>query len=284
MPSATLLSLLAAAGRLAALAPAAAAGRLAALAPAAVAGRLAALAPAAVAGWLAALAPAAAVIGGRDDPGGPLAGSAVMVLSSRGGVCSGVVLAPTVVLTAGHCAAPGAEHRVHFRDGAGEPVLLPLAEAAVHPGFDPGAVAGRRRSIDLALLRLPAPLPARFAPAPLSAAPPRAGAALTLGGYGLARPRDPRSSGTYRVAALPAVEPHGPSRILVWLRAADGVAGACEGDSGGPITAADRVVAVTTWTSGPGGCGGFSQGVLLGPQRAWIDGILSRWSVVARWE
>ncbi|MGQ8735866.1 hypothetical protein ACUTGP_29040, partial [Klebsiella pneumoniae] len=49
--------------------------------------------------WAALLAgaapsPAGAVAGGRDDPDGRLARASVMVLSSRGGVCSGIVLAP----------------------------------------------------------------------------------------------------------------------------------------------------------------------------------------------
>ncbi len=78
------------------------------------------------------------------------------------------MLARDVVLTAAHCAAPGAEHRVHFRDEAGAPVLLEVAARAVHPGYDAGAIAGRRRSIDLALLRTDVPLPARFVPAALA--------------------------------------------------------------------------------------------------------------------
>jgi len=124
--------------------------------------------------------PAGAVVGGTEAaPEG-----AVMVLSSKGGVCSAVVVAPDAVLTAGHCAAAGLEHRVHFRDGAGQPVLVAVTARAVHPGYDAGAIAGRRRSIDLALLRTATPLPARFAPATLSGASPRAGESLTLAGYG----------------------------------------------------------------------------------------------------
>ena len=98
------------------------------------------------------------------------------------------------------------------------------------------------------------------------------------------RPRvgDPRATGTFRSAALGVVEPHGPSRILVWLRAASGRAGGCQGDSGGPVTDGDgAVVAVTAWIGG--GCGGLTQGVLLGPQRDWLDRIVSGWGRAARW-
>jgi hypothetical protein len=219
-------------------------------------------------------APARAIVGGAEAP----AGGAVMVLSSRGGVCTGVVLAPDTVLTAGHCAADG-EHRVHFRD-AGAPVLVEIAARAVHPGYDAGAAKARRRSIDLALLRTATPLPDRFAPVTLNAAMPRAGDSLTLSGYGAAKPGDPRSTGTYRSVALPVIEPYGPSRILVWLQG--GAGGACQGDSGGPIAAPDGgVLALSAWIGGA--CGGLTQGILLGPQRGWIDERLGGWGRSARW-
>lgn len=226
------------------------------------------------------VSPARAVVGGSEADGG--AAGAVMVLSSRGGVCTGVVLAPTAVLTAGHCAAAG-EHRIHYKEGA-EPVLAPLAAVVVHPGYDAGAVQGRRTSVDLAIVRTAAPLPDRFVPARLTAAAATTGDTLRLGGYGVARVGDARSSGTYRITGLPVVEPYGRGRILVWLQGRG--AGACGGDSGGPITREGAVVAITGWARGEGGagCGGLTQGVLVGPQRAWIDGTLQRWGSAARWE
>jgi Trypsin len=165
-------------------------------------------------------------------------------------------------------------------------VLIGVAARAVHPGYDAGAIAGRRRSIDLALLRTDSALPARFVPAVLTEAPAAPGTPLTLGGYGVARPGDHRSTGTFRTATLPLVEPYGPSRILVWLKG-PAASGACEGDSGGPIVAAGGVVlAVTTWSSGTGksSCGGTSQGVLVGPQRAWIARTTGAWNAAPRWE
>ena len=229
--------------------------------------------------------PARAVVGGAEDAG-PLARASVMVLSAHGGVCTAVVVARDAVLTAGHCAA-GGEHRVHWRGDDGAPVLVAPAAKAVHPGYDANAIAARRRSIDLALIRLPEPLPARFATATLSTAAPPAGSSLTFGGYGVARAGDGRSSGTFRAATLAAIEPHGPSRILVWARGAAG-AGACQGDSGGPIaqSGSAAVFAVATWAAGDKGqgCGGISQGVLLGPQRDWIDRTLKAWGRSAAWE
>ncbi|MGW5957004.1 S1 family peptidase [Methylorubrum thiocyanatum] len=224
-------------------------------------------------------APAQAIVGGQEGAGIPGAASAVMVLTSGGGVCSGVVVAPDAVLTAGHCVAGVGENRVHYRDAAGRPVLAEVAARHLHPAYDGDAIRGRTRSIDLALLRTRDPLPARFAPAPLSAAMPRAGQSLTLAGYGAARGNDRRSIGRYRGAALSVVEPYGPSRILVWLKAPG--AGGCQGDSGGPILDGEAVVALAAWVKDA--CGGLTQGVLLGPQRDWIDRTLSGWGVTARW-
>ncbi|KQQ24732.1 trypsin-like serine protease [Methylorubrum extorquens] len=228
---------------------------------------------------LLAATPATAIVGGREGAEVPGAASAVMVLTSGGGVCSGIVVAPDAVLTAGHCVAGVGENRVHYRDETGRPVLAETAARSLHPAYDGDAIRGRTRSIDLALLRTREPLPARFVPAALSAAMPRAGQSLTLAGYGAARGGDRRSIGRYRGATLAVVEPYGPSRILVWLKAPG--AGGCQGDSGGPILDGAAVVAVAAWVKDA--CGGLTQGILLGPQRDWIDRTLSGWGASARW-
>lgn len=232
--------------------------------------------------------PAHAIVGGDGDQG-PLSRATVMVLAAGGGMCSAVVVARDAVLTAAHCVTGAREHRVHFRDETGQPAFIEPTAKAVHPGYDAKAIEARRRSIDLALLRLPQPLPARFGTATLTAASATRGVLLAIGGYGITREGDARSTGTYRVARVPVVEPHGASRILVWASGAEhGGAGACEGDSGGPITVdgAASVFAITTWATGVKGraCGQYSQGVLLAPQRAWIDATLAKWGGSANWQ
>ena len=231
------------------------------------------------AGWPGA---AAAVVGGTEDTG-PLSRSTVMVLSSKGGVCSALVVARDVVLTAAHCVSGAPEHLVHFRAESGEPVLIRPADKVRHPGFDPKAVQARRPSVDLALVRVMGRLPDRLEPATLTAAPAPSGATATLGGYGVLREGDARSTGTFRSASLQVVEPYGPSRLLVWLRGER--AGACLGDSGGPVAAGEAVFAVASWAKGSGtrACGETSQGVLIGPQRAWLDEVLAGWGRSARW-
>ncbi len=233
---------------------------------------------------LATAGPAHAVVQGRPDTG--LARHALMVLNDRGAFCSASLIAPTVLLTAAHCVTGANAYRVHYKDGGGQPVMLEPAKIAVHPGYDAGAVKGRRRSIDMALVRLTAPLPG-FEPIGLSqAGRPGPNARLTVAGYGLGVEGSAVSGGQFRTAELGVIEPFGPSSILVWLtdpatgRNASG-AGACQGDSGGPILDGGGVIAVTVWAEGAGKarCGALTQGLLVGPQRGWIDGVLGGWGV-----
>jgi hypothetical protein len=224
--------------------------------------------------------PASALVGGRDDPSG--ARQAVMILGSKGGFCSAAVLTPNVLLTAGHCMRSASAYRVHYKAPSGEPVLIEPAATAVHPGYVPASGKDRRRSVDLALV----PLPASFAPGRLAASShPRPDEQLVAGGYGLGRDGDAATGGTFRSAALTVFEPYGPGALLVWLR--DGSvsrgrngAGACGGDSGGPVRdATGDIVAIIAFAEGAGSshCGSLTQAVLVAPQRDWIRNVLAGW-------
>lgn len=227
--------------------------------------------------------PAHAIVGASSEAQN-LAPHVLMVLERHGtvaGFCTGIVVAPDVVLTAAHCAPAGADLRIHFKDPDGTPVLLPVAQAVHHPGYRADAIRTRRRSIDLALLRLPAPLPGRFRPVALgSMASTTAGAMFTVAGFGVAREDDGATSGVLRATALAARAPL--SSLLLWAKdPADKGAGACTGDSGGPVMtpASETVEALILWSAGTGksGCGALTQALWLQPQRQWIDSLLARW-------
>ena len=228
--------------------------------------------------------PAAAMV--KAQPDKQFAPHAVMVLGSKGSFCSAVVLKQDVLLTAAHCVTGSSDYRVHWRNADGTPVLEAPTAIAVHPGYAKDAAQARKRSIDLAMVKLQSPLPAMFDRIELSDMTPRAGDTLLVAGYGLANENDPATSGVFRVASLSVIEPYGPSSILVWLsdpasgpKAAG--AGACTGDSGGPIfDSAGALVAVTVYAEGPGKarCGALTQGLLVQPQRRFIDATLKKWN------
>jgi hypothetical protein len=231
--------------------------------------------------------PALAIIGGQAETGA-LARAGLMVLAPDGRFCSAVMLDRDVVLTAAHCVTGNGDHRVHFRNRDGTPALMRIAERAVHPEYDPDAIRTRRRSIDVALVRLAEPLPADFSPATLSQTTPAATASVVVSGFGTRDEQDGRGTNTGRFdsVVLSVVEPYGRSRILIWLAPADAaMRGACHGDSGGPVSMDGNVFAITTWTTGPGSraCGELTQGVLLGPQRGWIDQVTGRWNRQSIW-
>ena len=217
-----------------------------------------------------------AVIGGSPAP--ELARHSVMILSKRGSLCSGAVISQNTILTAAHCVQDGSETAVHYRTLSGEPILLSPSKIVMHPNYVTDAIKKRIRSIDLAIIQLEKPLPAQFEPIMLSNETVSAGNSVLVGGYGLTNEKNPTSSGKFYSSPLSVIEPYGRSSILVWLKGdqipqSNLKSGGCHADSGGPIFSGNKLVAITTWTTGPTGyeCGDLTQGILIAPQAGWIS-------------
>lgn len=220
-----------------------------------------------------------AVIGGVPDAS--TMRHTVMVLSKKGSICSGALVAPNFVLTAAHCVTDGSDNAVHVRDSSGRPIVMMVSEKRLHPNYVPDAIAKRVRSVDLAILKFDEALPPAFVPVSLSNAMPRAGESVTLAGYGMTDETKRNSTGQFRSVRQSVIEPYGPSKILLWLKGdtfggSDLLRGGCHGDSGGPIFYQDKLVAITSWTTGTKGrdCGEMTQGALIAPQRSWIDSVI----------
>jgi hypothetical protein len=223
--------------------------------------------------WLLAPAPAAAIIDGAPA-GAPVAAQTALIVSTRGAVCTGTVLTRDLLLTAAHCMHPAGDYAVAVL--ATEPRLVPVERIVTHPRFDPAQFKTRRPTPDLALVKLGAPLPASYRPAPLSrdTNPPQAGDRFTLAGYGVVAEGDGKSAGRLRVATLPAIgnTVDATGVIIVRLSAGGKAAGACTGDSGGPVFRGEEVAAVIGWSTGADGreCGLVTGATLVAPQLAWI--------------
>jgi hypothetical protein len=229
-----------------------------------------------VLGLAAPLAPARALVGAEPDA--RFADRVAMVLirgGDKAGFCTGLVLGPRILLTAAHCLRPLRDMAVHYRDGAGEPVIIPVEAAIAHPLYRADAIQARALSIDLALIRTARPLDPRFAAAAIAdGGPPPIGARAIVTGFGAAREGDWPSGGTLRSVTLAVRVP--ASTVLLWAADPTGrAAGACSGDSGAPIWSADgtRAIAIVAWAQAPHGrgCGGLTQGPLLAPLKGWIE-------------
>jgi secreted trypsin-like serine protease len=221
---------------------------------------------------------------GRTEAAGQAARHTVMVLKRQSGgasFCSGVIIAPRVILTAAHCVR-GARGIAVYLPGPGQPKLHIARRIAVHPGYVANAIKLRKRSVDLALVQSGEALPQSLSPAIIGQyMDVKAGATFRIAGFGLQREGVESSAGTLRAAKLIVRPPL--SDVLLWLRPLTGTAsGACTGDSGGPVFTADSsaLVAITVWARGKGKkrCGDLTQAVRVAPQRSWINTVLAKWA------
>ena len=151
-------------------------------------------------------APTARAIVGPAHDGASFGDRVVMVLT-RGaegsGFCTGIVLAPRIVLTAAHCLHAAADMVVHYRDPEGQPILVAVAATSMHPLYRADAVKRRVVSIDVGLVETATPLPERFRPAVLAdGAAPAVGEAATVVGYGIGQEGKPKTGGALRAADL----------------------------------------------------------------------------------
>lgn len=216
--------------------------------------------------------PAQSINGGVSGPS-DLTTQAVMIVSTRGAICTGTVIATDLVLTAAHCVQPVAKYAVSIQEN-GVSRVIQVRQIVTHPKYNPRQFETRKPSPDLAILKLSERLPANYRAAKLSGnlALPKHGEIFVLAGFGFARDGDERSLGTLRSVALPSVGTTGG--IMVRVSAGNGAtAGACTGDSGGPAFQRGILIGVIGWTSIPAGknCGFVTGLTLVGLQRAWVD-------------
>ena len=155
-----------------------------------------------------------------------------VVVAGTKGRCSGVVLAPDIVLTAAHCVRRGERFQIGGNVGGGYQTGLGLvAEFVAHPLYAPKDAG----SPDLAILKLEKPLPDRFVPAVLNPRVPGVGDDLIVAGYGKSASADSGASVVLRMVLQRVSQ-----SIRGWViltSVGEDAANAGPGDSGGPVFA-----------------------------------------------
>ena len=101
------------------------------------------------------------MVGGALPADQTIARHVVLIIGGNN-VCTGVAVAPDLVLTAAHCVLANGRYRLVVFDGR-RPAVKDIATVAPHPQFSPRADAP-----DLALVKLAAPPAANLAPAAFS--------------------------------------------------------------------------------------------------------------------
>jgi secreted trypsin-like serine protease len=233
-----------------------------------------------------AASPGFAVVGGDVVRGSDQAWRwTVKIESNKGELCSGVVIQPRLVLTAAHCVLGGGRFSVTYLDDQLRRRSIRAANVVAHESFLPGRTPSTQPGVDLAMIRLAEPLPATIQPVTMGGSL-GAGERVSIAGFGLGQEGRRQSARTLRQSGLTSAGSYtSGNNVMVAvdsqnLGQAPG-AGACKGDSGGPImrggSGSAELVGIVSWSSGPASqrirsvCGGFTAITPVADHAFWIS-------------
>jgi secreted trypsin-like serine protease len=219
------------------------------------------------------LSSAAAMVGGAQPAQEAVARSTVLVVGGHN-LCSGVAIAPDLVLTAAHCVLADGKYRLLAFEGR-RSVVKEVASVVPHPQFSPQADAP-----DIALVKLAVRPPPNLTAVRLSdrRAPPSVGDRFIVAGFGVAVQGNVKTAGVLRAAMLVATDrPNSQQLSLVDPQKLGEKAGlgVCNGDSGGPVLDAQNLslFGIVSWSSRTDGepvCGFVSGIIPIARYNYWI--------------
>ena len=228
---------------------------------------------------------ALAIVGNASPASSEISRHIVLITSSRGGFCTGALIAPQIVLTAGHCIHAGDIYKLIKFGPGGVPIFFDVSSTVRHPQFDMNAYLNHRATADVAILTLTKPLGSEFAPARLASEAKRASAGdrILIAGFGASVRGDGSTGGKLRAANLIVTGQPGTLQIRLMdpvTRNQRGGLGACTGDSGAPaFDENNALVGLVSWTTAPGnedGCGGLSGVTPLARYLSWIKEMANK--------
>lgn len=226
---------------------------------------------------------AQAVVQGQvsRDPDG-LRASVVRIESTAGEICSGTLISQSLVLTAAHCVMHRAGYTVVVVDPDFRQRRVRAVAAVMHPDFVPGTTPEDQPGTDLAMLKLAQPVGPGFRPIDPRGGAIGTGDAVDIAGFGVVAENRRNTARTLRTARLVSIGSlQVANRVTVVTdshRLAETAgAGACLGDSGGPILRGGQMVGVVSWSSGAmhqgrarTACGGFTAVTPISEHAGWI--------------
>jgi MYXO-CTERM domain-containing protein len=201
------------------------------------------------------------IVGGVTDTGDP----AVVIVDLGNGLCSGTVISPHVVLTAGHCIEAASNTSIRFENtfGDGTGPTIPASETLQHPLYNQGD--------DIGLIAMSAAAPTAAIPYNTADLSSHLGEAVRIVGFGVTS-ENGNDSGIKR---------QGTASLYMLLTENGGEVettnqpqGTCYGDSGGPnfmtINGTEQIAGITT--TGTDICGsGYDIGTDVSKYTDWIN-------------
>ncbi|MDQ0376681.1 serine protease [Amycolatopsis thermophila] len=171
--------------------------------------------------------------------------------------CGGVIVSPTAVATAAHCAKAVARTDLRVVAGRQDKRTNDGKVVSVRDVWIPSSFSDPGKGDDVAVLKLSQSLPYRTVNLPGDDSLYAEGTKATVLGWGRTADGGARSD-VLRSAVVPVVSDDGcrssysnyDSRSMVCAGYPQGEIDACQGDSGGPLVVGDTLIGIVSWGDG----------------------------------